>query len=107
MLHADLREIDLQPHHPQVLQSESEGRTILLLLPKGEELQEHQVHERAYLTVVDGQIEVADNGNQKVEAGAGSLFVFDPAERHAVRAIEDARLLLVLTPWPGDGHPSA
>jgi hypothetical protein len=24
-----------------------------------------------------------------------------------VRAVSDARLLLVLAPWPGDGHPGA
>lgn len=29
---------------------------------------------------------------------------FDPGERHAVRAVTDTRLLL-LTPWPGAGHP--
>jgi hypothetical protein len=33
--------------------------------------------------------------------------VFDPHERHEVRATRDARLLLVLAPWPGDGHPGA
>ena len=39
--------------------------------------------------------------------GPGLAAVFDPAERHAVRAVSDARLLLVLAPWPGDGHPGA
>jgi hypothetical protein len=24
-----------------------------------------------------------------------------------VRALSDARLLLLLAPWPGDGHPGA
>jgi hypothetical protein len=33
--------------------------------------------------------------------------VFDPHERREVRATSDARLLLVLAPWPGDGHPGA
>ena len=33
--------------------------------------------------------------------------VFDPHERHEVRANTEARLLLVLAPWPGDGHPGA
>jgi hypothetical protein len=32
--------------------------------------------------------------------------VFDPNERHEVTAKSDARLLLVLSPWPGEGHPS-
>ena len=30
-----------------------------------------------------------------------------PGERHAVVARADSRLLLLLTPWPGDGHPGA
>ena len=31
----------------------------------------------------------------------------DGLQDHEVRAITDARLLLVLAPWPGDGHPGA
>jgi hypothetical protein len=38
-------------------------------------------------------------------AGPGTLAVYDPAERHEVRATSDARLLLLLAPWPGEGHP--
>jgi len=39
--------------------------------------------------------------------GPGLLAVFEPGERHEVRARSDARLLLVLAPWPGEGHPGA
>jgi hypothetical protein len=35
------------------------------------------------------------------------LVEFDPGERHEITASSDARLLLLLTPWPGDGHPGA
>jgi quercetin dioxygenase-like cupin family protein len=102
----DLRTIDVPPRQPQILQSErGEGRAIAINLPAGELLQDHEVHERAYLTVVDGQVDV--QAGETVSAGAGSLFVFDPHERHEVRATSDARLLLVLAPWPGDGHPGA
>ena len=34
------------------------------------------------------------------------LLSFDPNERHEVRAKSDSRLLLLLAPWPGEGHPS-
>jgi quercetin dioxygenase-like cupin family protein len=101
----DLRSVDVRPHQPEVLHSEGEGRTILIALPAGESLQEHQVHERAWLLVVDGEIEVAD-GVESVVGGPGFLAIFDPRERHEVRARSDARLLLTLAPWPGDGHPS-
>ena len=35
------------------------------------------------------------------------LALTEPNERHEVRAKSDARLVLVLAPWPGEGHPSA
>ena len=101
----DLRSLDIEPHRPEVLHSEEEGRTIVIQLPAGERLQEHQVHERAWLLVVDGEIEVEQDGEQ-VEGGVGMLAVFDPHEPHEVRARSNARLLLLLAPWPGDGHPS-
>jgi hypothetical protein len=42
-----------------------------------------------------------------VKGGPGLAAVFAPRERHSVRATSDARLLLILAPWPGDGHPGA
>jgi quercetin dioxygenase-like cupin family protein len=106
MDHWDLRTIDVPPRQPQILQSErGEGRAIAISLPAGEQLQDHEVHERAYLTVVDGEVEV--EAGETVSGGSGTFFVFDPHERHEVRAISDARLLLVLAPWPGAGHPGA
>jgi len=106
MEHWDLRALDIEPHQPQILQSDrGEGRAIAIHLPAGEHLQDHEVHERAYLTVVEGEVEVATE--QNTTAGSGTLFVFDPHERHEVRATSDARLLLILAPWPGKGHPGA
>lgn len=102
----DVTAIDVQPHHPQVLDSEAEGRAIVINLPAGERLQEHQVHERAWLVVAAGAIEVDDSAGNTTSGGAGLLAIFDPNERHEVRATEDSRLLLILGPWPGDGHPS-
>jgi quercetin dioxygenase-like cupin family protein len=101
----DLNSIDVQPHKPQVLDSESEGRAIVIQLPAGEQLQEHQVYERAWLLVTDGEIEVSDADGSKT-GSTGFLAIFDPRERHEVTAKSDTRLLLVLAPWPGEGHPS-
>jgi redox-sensitive bicupin YhaK (pirin superfamily) len=103
MQHWDLRALDVEPHHPKILHSaRGQARSIAIQLPAGEELQEHQVHERAYVVVIDGEVELGD-----ATGGPGFAAVFDPHERHAVRARSDARLLLVLAPWPGDGHPGA
>ena len=85
---------------------EREGRAIVINLPAGEQLQEHQVHEKAWLLVTDGEIEVTDGGDGSVTGSTGLLVTFEPNERHEVTAKSDARLLLVLSPWPGDGHPS-
>ena len=100
----DIRSLDVQPHQPQVLRSKEDARLIAINLPAGEELQEHQVHENAYLIVVEGEVEV-EQGGETVKAGPGFLAHFDPQERHEVRATSDARLALLLAPWPGPGHP--
>jgi quercetin dioxygenase-like cupin family protein len=102
----NLNELDVEPHKPQVLDSEQEGRAIVINLPAGERLQEHQVHERAWLLVADGEVEVDDSGGETVTGSAGTLFAFAPNERREVTAAGDARLLLLLAPWPGEGHPS-
>jgi quercetin dioxygenase-like cupin family protein len=102
----DLSAIDVQPHQPEVLTTDEEGRIIALHLPAGEKLGEHQVHERAWLVVVSGSVEISEPGGESVTGGTGLLASFDPNERHEVAAVEDARLLLVLSPWPGEGHPS-
>jgi quercetin dioxygenase-like cupin family protein len=101
----DIAALDVEPHHPEVLRSDEETRVIAITLPAGEELQEHQVHERAYLVVVSGEIEVEQGGNS-VAGGPGFLAHWEPNERHEVRATSDARVILLLAPWPGEGHPS-
>jgi quercetin dioxygenase-like cupin family protein len=101
----DLANLEVQARQPEVLSSDDEGRMIAIQLPAGESLREHQVHERAWLLVISGAIEVDDSGGETVKGGPGLLALFDPNERHEVRASENSRLLLVLSPWPGVGHP--
>lgn len=108
MEHWDLRQLDIEPHKPAVLHSHGEGRSILLQLPAGERLQEHEVHERAWLVVIAGEIEISPATDAAaLTGGPGLLAVFDPKERREVRATADARLLFVLAPWPGEGHPGS
>lgn len=104
MQHWELSTHEVDEHHPVVLASEPEARAILLALPAGERMQEHQVFERAWLTPIAGEIEVTA-GDTRCAGGPGLLVVFAPKERHEVRALSDARLLLVLAPWPGEGRP--
>ena len=89
---------------PAVLHSQDgESRVVLIELTAGQELSEHQVTEAALLLVVSGQVRV-ETAAESIDAGAGELFRFDPAERHSVSSPEGARVLLTLSPWPGDGH---
>jgi hypothetical protein len=99
--------MDVVAHQPEILSSAGDARTILLQLPAGEELQEHEVHERARIVVIDGEAEVTIPDGDGVSAAAGHLFEFGPHERRTVVARSPTRLLIVLSPWPGDGHPGA
>jgi quercetin dioxygenase-like cupin family protein len=103
----DLKTVEADLHQPTILASAEDARTILLNLPAGEELQEHEVHERARLIVIDGEVSVTTAAGESVAAGPGHLLEFDPGERRTIAARSDARLLLILSPWPGDGHPGA
>ena len=97
--------MDVAPRQPEVLRSDPEARVIAINLPAGEELKDHQVHERAYLVVADGEVEV-EEGDRIERGGPGFVAHWDANQRHEVRATSDARLLLILAPWPGEGHPS-
>lgn len=103
----DLKTIDLKPRLPEILSSSDAARAIALDLAAGETLSEHEVHERAWLFVVHGTIEVTVATGERMSGSGGLLIEFAPRERHEVRASSDARLLLLLTPWPGSGHPGA
>jgi quercetin dioxygenase-like cupin family protein len=103
----DLGGLDLEPRSPEILSSSDAARAIVLDLAAGESLSDHEVHERAWLLVISGEVEIAATGGAGTSGGPGLLSEFAPAERHAVTAVSDARLLLLLTPWPGDGHPGA
>lgn len=95
----------VEPRAPRVLRSDDDAvRTVLIALPQGESLSDHQVHEHALLVVLDGEVTVRA-GDEERRLGRHGLVHFDIAERHEVEAVSDARLLLLLAPWPGPGHP--
>jgi quercetin dioxygenase-like cupin family protein len=95
---------------PRVLFSAPECRVVVIDLQSGDELGDHHVRERAVVEVISGSVAIELAGDV-VECSAGTVLTFDPGERHAVRARSDARLLLVLAPWPkaehyGEGEPA-
>ena len=102
----ELDRLRIAAHHPQILRSDDDAnRVIALLLPQGELLQEHQVHEHALVFVLRGELLVSAGASERA-LSAPSLIHFNPGERHEVRAITECQLVLCLAPWPGPGHPS-
>lgn len=103
----ELKALELDVRLPEILSSSDAARAIVLDLEEGESLAEHEVHERAWLLVVDGAVEVATGAGERAGGGAGLFVELAPGERHEVIATARSRLLLLLTPWPGNGHPGA
>ncbi len=101
----DLNAVSLSPHSPEILESRDDGRAIVLEIPAGGSLREHQVHESAWLVVISGEVAITSEGTPAASGGPGLMVQFEPQERHSVDATTTARILLLLTPWPGDGHP--
>ncbi|HLI32607.1 MAG TPA: hypothetical protein VKU89_07715 [Solirubrobacteraceae bacterium] len=103
----DLQALALKPRLPEILSSCAAGRAIVLDLAAGESLAEHEVHEHAWLAVLDGHVEIGTAAGARASGGAGLLVELAPAERREVVASTKSRLLMLLTPWPGNGHPGA
>ena len=101
----NLHEIEVEggSRSPVVLYSDDAARAVLIVLEPGQELGDHQVKEHAFIVVVDGTARI-EAGDEKLEAGVGTMVAFDPAERHVVASDSGAKILLILAPWPGEGH---
>jgi quercetin dioxygenase-like cupin family protein len=101
----NLREIDTPDgvRSPVVLRSDSAARAVLISLQPGQALGDHQMKERALVSVVDGSVRV-EAGRETIDAEAGCFFSFDADERRSISTESGARILLVLAPWPGEGH---
>ncbi len=101
----NLREIETPggSRSPVVLRSDSAARAVLVALEPGQRLGDHQVKEGALVSVVEGAVRVESGGNT-IEGETGSFFFFDADERRSISTDTGARILLVLAPWPGEGH---
>ena len=101
----NLREIDAPggSRSPVVLRSDDAARAVFIALEPGQALGDHQVHERAWVMVLDGKVRM-ECGAETVEGGPGFLARFEPGERRSLSTDAGARILLLLAPWPGVGH---
>jgi quercetin dioxygenase-like cupin family protein len=105
MQHWNLLELDAPDgtRDPVVLHSDDGARAVLIVLQPGQSLGDHQVKENAWVTVLDGDVEITA-GDGTVSASRGAMVRFEPDERHALSSSGGARVLLLLAPWPGEGH---
>ena len=88
---------------PIVLATDDAARALVIALAPGQELGDHEVTERAWVTVVEGSVQVVADGGER-ECSAGTLMTFEPHERRTIRSEGGARILMLLAPWPGKGH---
>jgi len=101
----NLMEIDAPAgtRDPVVVHSGNEARAVLIALNPGQVMGDHQVKENAWVTVLEGTVRIG-TGGETVDAAPGMLIRFDPDERHSLASDDGARILLLLAPWPGEGH---
>ena len=101
----NLREIETPggSRSPVVVHSHDEARAVLIGLDPGQALGDHQVHERSWVVVLDGNIRI-ESGGEHLDAGPGYLAWLDSRERRSISTDDGARILLLLAPWPGEGH---
>ena len=69
----NVHDLDLKPHSPQILSSTDAARAIALSIPAGESLQDHQVHERAWVSILSGQAEITTAAGERIDGTAGLL----------------------------------
>jgi hypothetical protein len=65
-----VQSLDLKPRLPEILSSTPDARVIALDLRTGESLPDHEVHERAWVVVVDGEVESTSASGERVSGGA-------------------------------------
>jgi quercetin dioxygenase-like cupin family protein len=106
----DLLELDAPAgtRDPIVLHSDDGARAVLIVLAPGQTLGNHQVRENSWVVVLEGTVQFTSGEGPPIVAESGSLTRFEAGERHALTSPAGARVLLLLAPWPGEGHyPSA
>ena len=101
----NLHEIEVEggSRSPVVLDSDEAARAVFIVLEPDQSLGDHQVKEHAFVLVVEGNARI-ESGAEVLDAVAGTLCMFDPDERRSVSTEGGARILLLLAPWPGEGH---
>ncbi len=85
---------DLQFHdagpYAQPLYVDANGRVLRFTLKPGQTIREHEAaHSPFYVVVLKGRAIFSDGDGREHEVGPDSLLIFEPGERHTVRALNE------------------
>lgn len=76
--------------HAEPLHVDRQGRAILFTLKPGQSIREHNAPSSPFFAVVlKGQGVFAGGDGVERTCGPNTLLIFDPAEGHTIRAIEE------------------
>lgn len=75
----NINDLELKAHAPQILSSTKDARAIALAIPAGESLQDHQVHERAWVSILSGEAEITTTAGERIAGTPGLLVELIPA----------------------------
>jgi quercetin dioxygenase-like cupin family protein len=76
--------------HAEPLHVDKNGRAILFTLRPGQTIAEHNAPSSPfYVIILSGQGVFTGGNGLEQTVGPNSLLVFDPGEKHTVRALED------------------
>lgn len=83
-------EFDEKDAHAQPLYVDKFGRAIRFMLKPGQTIRQHRApHSPFYVVVVKGEGMFAGADGKEQRFGPNALLVFDPAENHMIRALDE------------------
>jgi hypothetical protein len=101
-----LDRLRLQANEPQILESGEDGsRVVALLLPGGEVLQEHLLHEYALVFIIRGLLLVGTGASER-RLSSSTLIRFEAGEHSEACAITECQLILCSFPASGPEQQS-
>lgn len=83
--------------HAQPLFVDAHGRLLRFALKPGQQIEEHSAPGTPlYIVVVQGRGVFTGGDGAEVEVGPNSLLIFDPGEKHSVRAKDEEFVFLAV-----------
>ena len=88
--------------HAEPLHVDRDGRAILFTLQPGQSIREHNAPSSPfYVVILNGQGIFAGGDGVEQKVGPNTLLVFDPAEHHVIRALDQLVFVGFLHGAPG------